>query len=85
MFEGGDPSFPIWANTFGKYKGKGFQVELSELPRGTYPATIRRNIKTEFNLVAAVVDIARKVEEIRISLNSHGGGDSESPPTDVAP
>jgi hypothetical protein len=85
MFEGGDPSFPIWANTFGKYKGKGFQVELSELPRGSYPETIRRNIKKEFNLVAAVVDIARKVEEIRISLNSHGGGDSESPPTDVAP
>jgi hypothetical protein len=86
MFEGGDPSFPIWSNTFGKYQGKGHQVQLTDLTKGSYPATITRNIKNnELDLVAALVDIAKKVEQIRKSLNSHGGGMSESPPNRVGP
>jgi hypothetical protein len=86
MFEGGDPSFPVWSSTFGKYKGKGYQVEITDLPKGSYPATITRSIQNnEFDVIAALVDLAKKVEEIRQSLNSHGGGMSESPPDDVSP
>lgn len=86
QFEGGDPSFPIWSSTFGKYKGPGTQVEITDLPKGSYPATITRNIKDgKFDVIAALTDLANKVEEIRQSLNAHGGGNSEAPPTDVAP
>jgi hypothetical protein len=86
MFEGGDPSFPIWSSTFGKYQGKGYQVEITDLKKGSYPATITRHIKNnEFDVIAAIADLAKKVEEIRLSLNSHGGGMAESPPDDVSP
>lgn len=85
-FEGGDPSFPVWSGTFGKYKGKGYQVLIPEAPKGSYPATITRNIKDgHLDLTGAVLDIAKKVEEIRQSLNAHGGGPAEAPPTDVSP
>lgn len=85
-FEGGDPSFPVWSGTFGSYKGTGYQVDIPDLPKkGSYPKTITRNVKNnQFDLTAAVVDIAKKVEEIRRSLNSHGGS-PEAAPTDVAP
>jgi hypothetical protein len=86
MFEGGDPSFPVWSNTFGKYKGNGYQVKVADLAKGSYPATITRNIKNnEFDVIAAIADLANKVEQIRTSLNAHGGGDAESAPADVAP
>ena len=86
MFEGGDPSFPVWTSTFGKYKGKGYQVKVTDLPKSSYPATITRNIKNnEFDVIAAIADLANKIEQIRLSLNAHGGGDEESAPTDVAP
>jgi len=85
-FEGGDPSFPLWTGTFGKYKGKGYQVKITELKKATYPATITRHIQnSEFDVIAAIADIALKVEQIRQSLNAHGGGDAESPPADVSP
>jgi hypothetical protein len=84
MFEGGDPSFPVWSSTFGKYQGKGYQVKITDLAKESYPATITRNIQNnEFDVIAAIADLANKVEEIRISLNAHGGGASESSPTDV--
>ena len=86
MFEGGDPSFPLWAGTFGKYKGTGYQVKITDLSKASYPATITRHIEnSEFDVMAAIADIANKVEQIRQSLNAHGGGDAESPPTDVNP
>lgn len=86
MFEGGDPSFPVWSATFGKYKGAGTQVEVTDLPKGSYPATITRNVSaSKFDVIAAITDLANKVEEIRQSLNSHGGGMAESPPNNVAP
>jgi len=86
MFEGGDPSFPIWSATFGKYKGDGYHVEITDLAKGSYPATITRNIsESKFDVIAAIADLANKVEEIRQSLNAHGGGPSESAPDDVAP
>jgi hypothetical protein len=85
MFEGGDPSFPIWSSTFGKYQGKGYQVKVTDLAKGSYPATITRNIKNnEFDVIAAIADLANKVEEIRLSLNAHGGGALEAAPTDVS-
>lgn len=86
MFENGDPSFPIWVGTFGKYKGAGYQVKVTDFAKGTHPATVTRHIANgEFDVMAALSDLADKVEEIRLSLNAHGGGDTESPPTDVAP
>ena len=30
MFENGDPSFPIWIGTFGKYVGDGYQVKVTD-------------------------------------------------------
>lgn len=86
MFEGGDVAFPIWLGTFGKYKGKGYQVKVTDLTKASYPATLTRHIQnSEFNVIAAIADLANKVEQIRQSLNAHGGGDSEAPPTDVSP
>jgi hypothetical protein len=86
MFEGGDPSFPMWIGTFGNYKGDGTPIELTNLPKSNYPETISKNVSAEkFDVVSALVDLANKVEEIRLSLNAHEGGDSEAPPTDVGP
>lgn len=85
-YEGGDPSHPIWTGTFGKHQAKGTQSIFKPVPAGNYPATITRHLTSkEFDLVAALLDVAQKVEEIRLSLNSHGGGPAESSPTPVAP
>lgn len=74
-FEGGDPSFPVWTGTFGAYKGLGYQVKLTDLPKATYPKTITDNIaNSEFDVIAAIVDIANKVEQIRSYLNPYPGG-----------
>ena len=63
VFEGGDPSFPVWSGTFGLYKGSGTQVEITDLPKAIYPETISNNVSLEkFNLVSAVVDISNKIE-----------------------
>jgi hypothetical protein len=81
MFEQGMPNNPLWIGTFGKYKGKGSQVELTELPPGDYVATISDNISGQkFDLIAAIVDIANKVDEIRIALNEYEGGLADAPP-----
>jgi len=64
MFEGGDPSFPVWSNTFGKYKGKGYQVEITDLPNSSYPNTISDNISSgKFDVISALIDISNKTEE----------------------
>jgi microcystin-dependent protein len=63
MFEGGDPSFPIWSGTFGSYRGTGTQLELTDLPKSTYPATISNNVSSgKFDVVSAVVDISTRLE-----------------------
>jgi hypothetical protein len=81
MFEQGSPTSPMWIGTFGKYKGKGYQVKVTDLPKGSYPATISDNIvNSEFDVIAAIVDIANKVNEIRIALNVYEGGLAEAPP-----
>ena len=64
MFEGGDPSFPIWSGTFGLYKGDGTQLELTDLPNASYPETISDNVSAgKFDVVSALVDISNRVEE----------------------
>jgi hypothetical protein len=64
MFEGGDPSFPMWFGTFGNYKGKGTQVEITDLPKDTYPETISDNVSSEkFDVISALIDISNRVEE----------------------
>jgi hypothetical protein len=87
MFEGGDPSFPIWVGTFGKNKSSSNQVVLTAAPQGSYPSTVKfktgSNGSKELDLTATVLAIAKTVEAIRLSLNSHGGGEFEAPPTDV--
>lgn len=86
-FEGGDPSFPSWRGTFGKYQGKGTQVKITDLPKGvSYPPTISRHVTaTEFDLMAALVDMAGRLDAAITSLNNHGGGDQESGPDHVDP
>jgi hypothetical protein len=75
MFEGGDPSFPIWTGTFGKYQGKGNQVKITELPAGNYPGTIRKepgtNNKTEMNLLASIIALAEELDGLITAYNSH--------------
>lgn len=83
MFEGGDPSFPIWTGSFGKYSGKGKQVEVTDLPSGSYPSTVKMHGK-DFDLIATIIAIAKTLEDVRLSLNAHGGGDGEAPPADVS-
>ena len=64
MFEGGDPSFPVWSGTFGMYKGTGSQVDLTDLPNASYPSTISDNISSgKFDVISALIDISNKVEE----------------------
>lgn len=86
MFEGGDPSFPIYTGTFGANKHKGKQVNTKPVPSGDYPTTMKfvtsPNGGTELDLTATVIAIAKTVEAIRLSLNAHGGS-PEAPPTDV--
>lgn len=84
-FEGGDPSFPIWTSTFGKYQGKGLQVKITDLPKGVTTPTIARNVTaTEFDLIAAILDIADRLDATIASLNAHGGA-PEASPDDVTP
>lgn len=62
-FEGGDPSFPIWSATFGKYQGKGYQVKITELPTGSYPASIKlEGSPTYFDLIKTIIDLAARVD-----------------------
>jgi hypothetical protein len=86
MFEGGDPSFPVWSSFFGNYKEDAIVPEIGGLKKGAYPQTVQRHIKEDtFDVIGAIADLAVKVEQIRNSLNSHGGGMSESPPDRVDP
>ena len=89
MFEGGDPSFPIWTGTFGKYKGTGSQVKLSDLPQGTYPSTVVTTTGTnglkELDLTATVTAMAEEIEDLKDILaafisayNSHGHSPNSS-------
>lgn len=87
MFEGGDPSFPVWVGTFGQHKSAGRQVNIRPLPEGSYPSTVKLRStgsgNRELDLIGTIVAIAKTVEDLRLSLNSHGGGEFESSPTDV--
>lgn len=86
MFEGGDQNYPLWAGHFGTHLGKGYEIQVNELAKGSYPATITRHISgSNFDVIAAIADLAAKVDEIRLSLNAHGGGDTEASPSDVSP
>lgn len=85
MFEQGHPNNPLWVGTFGKHLGKGYQVKMKELPKGSYPATLTRHISgTTFDVVAAIADLAAKVDEIRVALNTYPGGLADAP-ADIAP
>lgn len=75
MFEGGDPSFPIWVGTFGKYQGAGSQVKVTDLPQASYPATIVTESgatgTTELNLLASVIALAEELDGLITAYNSH--------------
>ena len=75
MFEGGDPSFPMWSGTFGSYKGDGTQVEITDLPKSNYQETISDNISSgKFDVVSAVVDISNKVQDLISEADFPDGG-----------
>lgn len=62
-FEGGDPSYPIWSATFGKYSGKGTPVQIFDLPKGSYPPSIKTaGSPTYFDLVNTIIDLAARVD-----------------------
>lgn len=75
MFEGGDPSFPIWTGTFGKYQGPGNQVKIADLPKGDYPGTIvtqkGTNALTEMDLLASIVALSEELDGLITAYNSH--------------
>ena len=71
IFEGGDPSFPIWSGTFGLYKGTGSQVEITDLPNASYPETIADNVSEgKFDVISSVVDISSAVETLSDALDA---------------
>ena len=75
IFEGGDPSFPIWSGTFGLYKGTGSQVEITDLPNASYPETIADNVSEgKFDVISSVVDIANNVKSLVLEADFPGGG-----------
>jgi microcystin-dependent protein len=75
MFEGGDPSFPIWSGTFGLYKGTGSQVEITDLPNASYPETISDNVSEgKFDVISSVVDMANNIESLVLEADFPGGG-----------
>ena len=75
IFEGGDPSFPIWSGTFGLYKGTGSQVEITDLPNASYPETIADNVSEgKFDVISSVVDIANNVKSLILEADFPGGG-----------
>jgi microcystin-dependent protein len=75
MFEGGDPSFPIWSGTFGLYKGSGSQVEITDLPNSSYPETISDNVSEgKFDVISSVVDMANNIQSLVLEADFPGGG-----------
>jgi hypothetical protein len=71
MFEGGDPSFPIWSGTFGDYKGDGTQVELTDLPNAPYPETISNNVSSgKFDVISSVVDLSNEIVDNYATISS---------------
>ena len=82
MFEGGDPSFPVWSGTFGMYKGSGSQVELTGLPAGSYESTISNNISSgKFNLISSVIDMSNRIESELIGPTGPIGNTGPTGPT----
>ena len=63
LFEGGDPSYPVWTSTFGKYKGSGTPVQILELPKGSYPPSIKyAGSPSYFDLISTIIDLAARVD-----------------------
>jgi CubicO group peptidase (beta-lactamase class C family) len=63
MFEGGDPSHPIWMGTFGKVEGAGSHVLIK--PATTTPAPLVKvksaDGSSQLDLVASLVALANAV------------------------
>lgn len=65
MFEGGDPSFPIWVGVFGESKSDSAPVVITELPKGTTAPTLVTTATPsgglEFDLVKTLIAMANKL------------------------
>ena len=76
MFEGGDPSYPIWVGTFGK-PTSGKNVNIKNIPDstsltgldGTHVITERTTSgTTEVDLVATILALANKVKTLEAQM-----------------
>jgi hypothetical protein len=76
MFEGGDPSYPIWVGTFGK-PTSGKNINIKNIPDstslsgldGTHIITERTvSGTTEVDLVATILALANKVKTLETNL-----------------
>lgn len=79
MFEGGDPSFPIWTGVFGKNVNKGKHTLIKPLPANTsFPTEL---IKTstfsdgtiELELNKTLVALAKKIVELETLVETLQG------------
>jgi hypothetical protein len=76
MFEGGDPSYPIWVGTFGK-PTSGKNINIKNIPdstsltglSGTHIITERTTSgTTEVDLVATILALANKVKTLEAQM-----------------
>jgi hypothetical protein len=66
MFEGGNPSYPIWINSFGTSKLSGNHAYLPPVPKADYsPGVVVQTVRDKLsviNLPASVIELAELVE-----------------------
>lgn len=65
MFENGDPSYPIWAGTFGKVVNAEKHVLIKATTNSTGLQTTKfSDGRTEVDLVATLLDMAARIETL---------------------
>jgi hypothetical protein len=74
MFEGGDPSHPIWVGTFGKNVEKSNHVLIKPIKSAPEPLVVSKfsDGTTELDLTASLVAMAKKIKELEAAIAALG-------------
>jgi hypothetical protein len=72
MFEGGDPSFPIWAGLFGKFSSEGSPLVVTKSPpiSGQLTSGVGTDGVSGLDLVATLVAMSNKISELEGEISS---------------
>jgi hypothetical protein len=75
MFEGGNPSFPIWAGPFGKISGTGLPIVVTKSPSisGLLVSGTGSDGVSGLDLVATLVNMSETISELESQISALEG------------